>query len=343
MKKLLLAVIFTASPAAAAQTTLRAPISGPNVIPGLGASLGGARSAATPMPTMIVPTLSPGMQAPALSALALTPTPALAVDIFPAAAQTTESSPLGVIGDASADEAQKTAALDRLFDNSAPAVMDHHVDAAAPTLMGGSAGKIGPFPATEYTSLKAAIKARGVKAGLALQASRTKREGRYWFTVNIRGTSDDFKKIEDLFEKDSKGWSYAGIPTDIQLRGTPVDLAALAAQRQNEFAQAPAWFDVSKLKLDAVIKSGAGGIAVLRYGWRSQYEMTVFAFPGGESISFKEYPASPMGNPKQSFDATLETAAARKAAAQILRAAQARNPVSGKDKTTLDQILAFLE
>jgi hypothetical protein len=119
--------------------------------------------------------------------------------------------------------------------------------------------------------------------------------------------------------------------------------AALAAKSQNEFTQAPAWFDISKVKFDAVIKSGAGGIAVLRYGWRSQYEMSVFAFPGGESISFKEYPASPMGNPKQSFEAALETAAARKAAANILRAAQARSPVHGKDKATLDAILAFLE
>ncbi len=176
-----------------------------------------------------------------------------------------------------------------------------------------------------------------------MQASRTKNEGRYWFTVNILGTENDFEKIANLFEIDSKGWSYAGIPTDIQLRGTPVSPVVLDAKGQNEFTQAPGWFDVSKLKFDAVIKSGAGGIAVLRYGWRSQYEMSVFAFPGGESISFKEYPASPMGNPKQSFEAALETAAARKEAAKILRAAQARNPVSGKDKATLDAILAFLE
>ncbi|MEQ1917797.1 MAG: hypothetical protein ABL955_01245 [Elusimicrobiota bacterium] len=335
MKKMILAVIFAAAPAAA-QTTVRVPSSGVNVIPGLGA---------TPVPTlMMMPTPAPGLQAPALSAFALAPTlvpapvqPALAVSIHAAAAKPVEGSPIAVLLDDSADMTQKTAALERLFENSAPAV------AAVPALTGGPVGRVGPFPATEYTNLKTAIKARGVKAGLTMQASRTKNEGRYWFTVNIMGTGSDFEKIANLFEMDSKGWSYAGIPTDIQLRGTPVNPAVLAAQGQNEFTQAPDWFDVSKLKFDAVIKSGAGGIAVLRYGWRSQYEMSVFAFPGGESISFKEYPASPMGNPKQSFEATLGTAAARKAAAKILRASQARNPVSGKDKATLDAILAFLE
>jgi len=157
------------------------------------------------------------------------------------------------------------------------------------------------------------------------------------------GASDDFKKIEDLFEKDSNGWSYAGIPTDIQLHGTPVDPASIAAQGQNEFTQAPAWFDASQLKFDALVKSGTGGAAVLRYGWRSQYEMSVFAFPGGASISFKEYSSNPMGSPKRSFDAALETTPGRKAAAKLLRAAQARNPVTGNDKAALDEILAFLE
>lgn len=251
MKKLILALIVSAAPAAA-QTTVRAPTSGASAIPGLGASFDGARFGATPMPTMMMPALSPVIQAPALSALALAPTPAPAVNIHAAAAKSVEGSPLSVLLDDSADMTKKTAALDSLFENSAP---------SSPEALAVSA-----LPA-----------------------------------------------------------------------------AALAPQGRNEFSQAPAWFDVSKAKFDAVIKSGAGGIAVLRYGWRSQYEMSVFAFPGGESISFKEYPASPMGNPMQSFEATLETAAARKAAAKLLHAAQARNPVSGKDKAALDAILAFLE
>lgn len=338
MKNMILAAIFTAAPAAA-QTTVRVPVSGVTAIPGLGA---------TPVPAiMMMPTLSPGLQAPAPSALALTPTlvpapvqPALAAGIHAAAAKPIEGSPLGVILDASADGAQKTVALNRLFENSAPSNPEALAVSARPA---AAAGNIGPFPATEYTNLKTAIKARGVKAALAMQARRTRREGRYWFTVNILGAGDDFKKIEDLFEKDSKGWSYAGIPTDIQLRGTPVDPAALAVQGPNEFSQAPAWFDASRLKFDAIVESGTGGTAVLRYGWRSQYEMSVFAFPGGPSISFKEYSANPMGSPKRSFNATLETAAARKAAANILRAAQARSPVSGKDKAALDEILAFLD
>ena len=271
MKKLLLAAIFTAAPAAA-QTTARAPVSGVNMTPGLGA---------TPMPTV-----SPGLPAQAQSALALTPILA-PVPVQPALAA-------GI--HAAANEAQKTA-----------------------------------------------INARGVKAALAMQASRTDREGRYRFTVNMPGSGHDFKKIEDLFEMDSEGWSYAGIPADIQLRGTPVDPAALAAQGPNEFSQAPAWFEVSQLKFDALIKSGTGGTAVLRYGWRSQYEMSVFAFPGSASISFKEHAANPLGSPKRSFEAALETATGRKAAAKLLRDAQERNPVSGKDKAALDEILAFLE
>ena len=72
MKNMILAVIFAAAPAAA-QTTVRVPNSGVNVIPGLGA---------TPVPTItMMPMLSPGLQAPALSALALTPTLAPARDV----------------------------------------------------------------------------------------------------------------------------------------------------------------------------------------------------------------------------------------------------------------------
>lgn len=262
-----------------------------------------------------------------------------ATSIHAAAAKPADNSPLGVILDASADEAQNTVALNRLFENSAHSNPEALAVSARPA---AAAGIIGAFPATEYTSLKSAIKARGVKAALAMQASRTQREGRYWFTVNILGTGDDFKKIEDLFEKDSNGWSYAGIPTDIQLRGTPVDPAALVAQGPNEFAQAPDWFDVSQLKFDALVKSGTGGTAVLRYGWRKQFEMSVFVFPGSASVSFKEYSANPMGKPKQSLEASLQKAPSRAMAAQILRAVQARNPVSGKDKATLDAILALL-
>jgi hypothetical protein len=449
MKNMILAVIFTAAPAAA-QTTVRAPVSGLSAIPGLGAPFDGARLGATPMPTLMMPALTPGMQAPAVTALALMPTltptlvqPALAVSILAAAAKPVEGSPLGVIRDASADEAQKTAALDRLFENSAPSSPEALVVSARPA---AAAGDIGSFPAMEYTNLKSAIKSRGVKANLAMQASRTRREGCYWFTVNILGTGDDFKKIEDLFERDSGGWSYAGIPTDIQLRGITVDPAAplkaasetpadenarwrtkmrvratghglsvevrLAsglvlkdarrmfngqdvelsqvdgrviavfpaeypamalkiAQRMaeldnvetvtvaesvawayggrrefgppmGEFSGAPAWFDVSKLKFDALVKSGTGGTAVLRYGWRSQFEMSVFAFPGDASVSFKEYSTNPMDRPKQSFDASLQKAASRAAAAKILRAVQAKNPVAGKDKATLDAMLTLL-
>ncbi|MBI5245874.1 MAG: hypothetical protein HY923_01735 [Elusimicrobia bacterium] len=269
MKNIILAVIFTAAPAAA-QTTVRAPVTGMNAIPGLGASFDGARLGSAPMlmsasPAEITalvlgasfdparlgaPPLLPNVAA--FNPLAATPgIPAALIRPFAAAPAAAADSPLGVIRDASAGEPQKAAALGQLFENSAP---------------------------TSHESL--AVSARS---------------------------------------------------------------AAVTPDSSNEFAQAPAWFDVSQLKFDALVKSGTGGTAVLRYGWRSRYEMSVFAFPGSASISFKEYSANPMGHPKQSFDATLETKAARKAAAKILRGAQARNPVSGKDKAALDEILAFLD
>lgn len=120
-------------------------------------------------------------------------------------------------------------------------------------------------------------------------------------------------------------------------------LAKTRALQSAEFTRTPDWFDDSRLKFDGLVKSGAGGIAILRYGWRDQYELGVFAFPGGPSISFKEHSANPMGAPKRSYSAKLETPAARKAAASLLRAAQRRQPVSGNDKAVLDDILAFLE
>lgn len=120
--------------------------------------------------------------------------------------------------------------------------------------------------------------------------------------------------------------------------------AASAQENANEFSRVPAWLDASRLKFEALMKaSGGGGIAVLRYGWRGQYEMSVFAFAGSPSVSFREYSADPMGRPTRSLDATLETAPARRAAAAMLRAAQERHPVSGKDKAALDDVLAFLD
>lgn len=110
-----------------------------------------------------------------------------------------------------------------------------------------------------------------------------------------------------------------------------------------EFSQAPAWFDASQLKFGALIHGAAGGTAILRYGWRSQYEMAVFAYPASPSILFKEHALNPMAPAKQSFEAALATPAARKAAAKILRAVLAKDPVSGKDKAVLDEVLAFLD
>ncbi|MBI2788855.1 MAG: hypothetical protein HYX59_09255 [Elusimicrobia bacterium] len=119
--------------------------------------------------------------------------------------------------------------------------------------------------------------------------------------------------------------------------------AALDTGGPGEFSRAPAWIDPARLKFAALVKAGAGGTAVMRYGWRSQYEMSVFAFPDSPSVSFKEYAAGPMDPAKRSMDASLRTAAARKAAAAILRAVHERGPVAGKDKDALDAILAFLD
>lgn len=259
MRNMILGVLLAATPAAA-QVAARVPVPGLNVLPRLGAAFGGVRLAVAPMPTALtMPALSPGMQAPALSAPALTPAPAPtpvqpapAVDLLDAVAKPVGYSPLGVIRDASANETQKAVALERLFENPAPASLE------AP--------------------------------------------------------------------------SVSGMPA-----------ASAAPAAPGEFSRVPAWFDVSKLKFTALLPlPGGGGTAVMRYGRRDQFEMTVFAFPGDASVSFKEYPANPMGKPKRSLEASLQQAPSRAMAAQILRAVQARNPVSGKDKAALDAILASL-
>lgn len=78
-------------------------------------------------------------------------------------------------------------------------------------------------------------------------------------------------------------------PSSPEALAVSAQSAALTPESSNEFSQAPAWFDVSKLKFDALVKSGTGGTAVMRYGRRNQFEMSVSAFPGDESVSFKEY------------------------------------------------------
>lgn len=263
MKIIILAVIFAAVPAAA-QTFARVPVSGLKALPGLGATPMVVPASPAEMTARILGAsfdtarLGPPPLLPNAAAFnPLAPTPAIPAELirpFSAAPAPVADSPLRVIGDASADATQKAAALDRLFENYAPAAPE------------------------------------------ALAVS--------------------------------------------------VQPSAAAPESSNEFSQAPAWFDTAQVKFASLIKAGtggAGGTAVLRYGWRSQYDLVVFASPGNPSILFREYALNPMAPPKQSFDATLETAAARKAAAKILRAAQERNPVSGKDMAALDEILAFLE
>lgn len=105
--------MFTAP--AAAQRNVHVPVSGVNAIPRLGASLDGARLGPVPL---LMSALSPGALIPALAPALVQPAPA--AGILAAAAKPAEGSPLGVIRGASANEAQKTAALDRLFENSAP-------------------------------------------------------------------------------------------------------------------------------------------------------------------------------------------------------------------------------
>lgn len=260
MKNLLLIVTLASTPAAA-QTTGRAPITGLSVLPmAIGATPSMPTAPAEITALILGVSFDPARLGPppllpnvaAFNPLAPTPgIPAALIQPFSPAPAPVADSPLGVIRDASASEPQKADALDRLFENSAPA-------------------------SPEALSL---------------------------------------------------AWIAAA--------GTPVNPV--------EFSGAPSWFDIAKLKFEAFASAETGGTAVLRYGWRNQYEMSVFAFPGSPSISFKEYSTNPMGHPKQSFDATLETPAARKAAAKILRAVQANNPVSGKDKAVLDKILTFLD
>lgn len=133
------------------------------------------------------------------------------------------------------------------------------------------------------------------------------------------------------------------IPTPVPVLMPALSAASIETRSMNEFSRVPSWFDASRLSFDALFKAEGGGTVVMRYGWRSQYEMTVFAFPGGASVAFTEYAASPMDHPKQSFEASLETPAARKAAAKIIRDVQARKPVEDKYKAVLEKVLAFLD
>lgn len=135
-------------------------------------------------------------------------------------------------------------------------------------------------------------------------------------------------------------------PSPLALTPIPVlvlSAAATETRKPGEFTQAPSWFDASRLTFEALVKSEVGGTAVMRYGWRSQYELTVYAFPGNPSVTFREYASNPMGHPKRTFEASLNTAAARAEAARIIRAVQARSPVEAKYQIALEAVLAFLD
>lgn len=135
-------------------------------------------------------------------------------------------------------------------------------------------------------------------------------------------------------------------PSPLALTPIPVLLLSAAAtetRKPGDFTGAPSWFDASRLSFDAVVKSEGGGTAVMRYGWRSGFEMTVYAFPGSASVSFKEYASNPLGHPKRSFEASLDTKAARAEAAKIIRAVQARNPVEARYQLALESVLSFLD
>lgn len=230
MKNMILAVIFTAAPAAA-QTTVRVPVSGPIAILGLGATFDGARLGAAPL---LMPTLSPSMQMPALSALTLIPTLAPTPVLSATAA--------GMLPTA-ANEAQKTVALDRLFENSAPS--------------------------------------------------------------------------------------------------GPEALAASGPKSSKEASPLPEWFDSSGLSFTLMKKSADGLLmAVLRHG---RYELGLFLDKNGDNQAiFTKYALNPMGTPLKE-EVSLRTQSSRRAVAKILRAAQAENPVLGKELAALKETLAYLE
>lgn len=138
----------------------------------------------------------------------------------------------------------------------------------------------------------------------------------------------------------------AATPVPLALIAVPIPRLSAASRQSRvpeEFSRAPSWFDVDRLTFDALIKAEGGGTVVMRYGWRSQHEMTVFAFPGGPSVAFKEYASNPMDRPKRAFEASLQTTAARREAANIIRAVQARRPVADQDQAVLTAVLAFLD
>ena len=107
MKHMILAVIFTAAPAAA-QTRVRVPVSGISAIAVLGATFDPARLAPPPLlPNVaafnpLAPT--PGIPAELVRPFSAAPAPvqlALAISIHAASAKPADNPPLGVIRDAS--------------------------------------------------------------------------------------------------------------------------------------------------------------------------------------------------------------------------------------------------
>lgn len=120
-------------------------------------------------------------------------------------------------------------------------------------------------------------------------------------------------------------------------------LSAPSIQMDAASTVIPAWIDAAKLKFEHLSSTGRGNVAVLRHGWRGQFELAVFDFADDLSVSFKEHSSNPMGNPARRKDAFLTARVDRLAIAKILRDADKRNPVKDSERPALTEILNSLE
>ncbi|MBI5883677.1 MAG: hypothetical protein HZB91_11305 [Elusimicrobia bacterium] len=152
------------------------------------------------------------------------------------------------------------------------------------------------------------------------------------FLLVVEGPEAEVRRVTDAIQnwfQSLEGERMAFVPAGSQTNARAPE------------AIVPSWFDASGLSFAFVKKANDGLLmAILR---RGRYELSVFLDEKGSGQAiFTKYSLNPMGTPKKE-EIPLTTGASRRAVAEILRATQAAEPVSGAEKSVLDAILAMLD
>lgn len=141
------------------------------------------------------------------------------------------------------------------------------------------------------------------------------------------------------------GADLAGSAPELKLPQPDAVLSEADINGERSASVVPAWFSASKLSFVMLRKDQTGGFtAILRGGFFSITELCVFVEASGNTTGvFTEYSSNPMAAPKHKTEVTLNTAAARREVAAILREAHRVNPAQGNMFTVLKNLLSFLE